>query len=151
MHTHLRRAAVPVLAAALVSSALPGPASARKPRRVTVTAAYTGTAALAGRGILVVGFNDDSYGGAVFDPPGTFRRVSVRVADDHAPAAAFVIGQDVDEDGLLDAHEAACAETEAPVEVTPGAPVGVFVQQGPCADGTAAFGTTGRISVTFIP
>src|SRR3712207_7610882 len=50
-----------------------------------------------------------------------------------------------------DWQEAFCETTGTPVDVTPGAIVGVFVQQGPCADGTPAFGTRGKITVTFLP
>lgn len=156
MRNRLAPACTVAAAATLIVATLGGPlsgtaASARKARRVTMKDAYTGTGAAGGRGVQVVDFNGDSFGGAIFDPPGTFPRVSVRVADEHSADVAFVVGQDVDANGLLDWQEAYCTETDAPVEVTPDALVGVFVQQGPCADGTPAFGTTGTIAVTFIP
>ena len=151
------RVAAGLLTTLVLTGALSGPltgtASSAKERRKrsSITDDYVGTGAAGGRGIQVVTFNDDSFGGALFTPPGTYARITVEVVDAHAPDVGFVIGQDADENGFLEWSEAACSRTDEPVEVTPGAPIGVFIQQGPCQDGTPAFGTEGDITVTFLP
>jgi hypothetical protein len=77
------------------------------------------------------------------------RFVSVVLDDDAGMPVRATIGQDHDGDGVTEHEHEICGATTAPIKLTPGAPVIVWAQEGPCEDGTNAVATYGKVTATF--
>lgn len=105
---------------------------------------------------LVFGYfgysESDAVGGAIFNAGCGEGRVDVTIADTSGLPARGVIATDVDGPGGPAPQNfiaEVCGATEAPVDVTPGSEVTVFVLEGPCSDATPAAATTGTVTATF--
>ena len=85
-------------------------------------------------------------------PPGAeFTYVKIEVADASGQkAGGFMSQQDADGDGLSDGYGEFCGAHAAPVALElPGAPLGVSLYPGVCADGSPSVVTSGVIKLTF--
>jgi hypothetical protein len=80
--------------------------------------------------------------------------VTIKIADDSGFAPAATIGQDLNpDDNFIDRVAEICGETEAPLAITPGAEIVVWVWAaprfvtggGPCP----GIGTSGEVTATF--
>ncbi len=142
------RRAVALLGLILLSVALALPASAakRKPKPRVMELSYSAPAyGTAGFGLCFQGESCLFYGA----PGNGERYFSVEIADDLGREVYASVIQDTSGDGSYLRHDDLtvdiCGKTEEPIEIEPGAPVSVWVWQGPGAQppcaGTASSGT----------
>lgn len=145
----MKRAIVVSLIVGLVASALfAAPAEAKKKKSKKTTRTAEADYVLPNGGLWLQAVN---LGGASFPISMTESYVSVVVTDLVSPKVWGVIGQDTNGDLQADTSISFCGKTDAPVPVTPGIDVTVFLFQGPCLlnDSSPAFGTAGTIIATF--
>ncbi len=77
------------------------------------------------------------------------RTVSFTIQDDAGLPVRAVAAQDLDRDRRNDVEHEFCGAIKKPIRVDPRAPVVVWVQEGPCADGRGAVSTFGTVTATF--
>ena len=150
----MKKALITILALGLVATAMsPAMAKKHKPKVVTrtATADYTTPGGVAG---VVSGTDNtagENAGGVSFTTTSTEKYVVLSVADASGQPVAGTIGQDTTGDGLSDMSVDFCGKTAAPVVITPGTDVTVFINEGPCADGPGGvgFATTGTVTAVF--
>ncbi len=139
--------AVTTAAALLLGGAVAGTSDA-KPRRERVERQESSNY-LGSRGSLPGGEPEVFLDEAVFETERHERLVSVQLTDRTGQAVAALVRQDAGGDGTWEVDEAICGATADPIRIAGGSPVVVKVQPGPCADGTPAVMTTGKIDATF--
>ena len=77
------------------------------------------------------------------------RFVSLSIQDEAGMPVRATVGQDYDGDGKTEAEHEFCGATTQPIKLKGAAPVIVWAQEGPCADGTNAMATFGEVTATF--
>ena len=135
------------LAVALIAGGTAGDATAATkttPRRATYIAHYV--LPLYETNQSVLGF---VFGGSRFTPPSWSRYASAVVTDDTGATLPFAI-REHDTGGVSRDRGTYCGRTAGSVGIDPTAALWVYVNQGPCADGTVGgVGTRGTVTVTF--
>jgi hypothetical protein len=78
------------------------------------------------------------------------RYVHIEIADDAADNVRATVRQDIDDDGEPDLEVDICNATPEPLEITPGIPLTVSVQEGLCEGNEASVPTQGSITAMFM-
>jgi hypothetical protein len=93
--------------------------------------------------------NQDAVGCVVL-PGGSEDQISVTIEDTTGQDVAASITQDTNGDGMADTGTDFCTKTPAPVAISPGYEVDVFIFSGPCtAPPGPAAATSGTVTGTF--
>jgi hypothetical protein len=135
------------LALALLVLAVPAAAHATKGR--TVSGEYNTVVIDTDPGSPQA--NGSISNGVSFRPHKGERFISVTITDESGLAARAVVGQDFDHDGVDDTSHEICGASTSPIAFRRGVRVDIWTQDGPCADGTNAAATFGKITATFTP